>query len=274
MAAAAHAGESPATTPAPKRKMRLWLKILIGVAVALVLLMGAGMLWGMSYMGYFNPGNSSDYDLENVEVLDDSPLEGLTIGQLGSSVTYGMQSMGVSFADYIAWRNNCTTVKEAVSGTTLVTSSENSYVERLLTMDTSTDFDIMMVQLSTNDAGDDPSPIGEVSDSYDLEDFDTTTVIGAIEYIIAYSLETWDCEVVFYTCAPNSKAGYEDMVDALYEVAEKWDITIIDLYNTLDSDSVDLDTFMNDEIHPTKLGYLEWWTPVMEEALYALVEGE
>ena len=25
---------------------------------------------------------------------------------------------------------------------------------------------------------------------------------------------------------------------------------------------------MADEIHPTKAGYLEWWTPKMEEFLY------
>lgn len=50
---------------------------------------------------------------------------------LGSSVTYGAASQGVSFADFIARRNGCEAIKEAVSGTTLVDNGSDSYVSRL-----------------------------------------------------------------------------------------------------------------------------------------------
>lgn len=58
--------------------------------------------------------------------------------------------------------------------------------------------DVFVCQLSTNDVTKE-MPIGEISESFDKNDFDTQTVAGAIEYIIAYAKETWNCHVVFYT---------------------------------------------------------------------------
>lgn len=66
------------------------------------------------------PGNAEQYALKQVMVVENSPLAGKQIIFLGSSVTYGASSKGVSFADYIGVRNDCEIVKEAVSGTTLV----------------------------------------------------------------------------------------------------------------------------------------------------------
>ena len=50
---------------------------------------------------------------------------------LGSSVTYGSASGGYSMADHLSATENCYVIKEAVSGTTLVDSGENSYVQRV-----------------------------------------------------------------------------------------------------------------------------------------------
>ena len=32
------------------------------------------------------------------------------------------------------------------------------------------------------------------------------------------------------------------------------------------------EVYMADPVHPTQAGYLEWWTPKMEEYLYQLLE--
>ena len=58
----------------------------------------------------------------------ENPLQGKHIVFLGSSVTYGSASGGVSFADFIAARNGCTVTKEAVSGTTLVDNGPASFM--------------------------------------------------------------------------------------------------------------------------------------------------
>ena len=61
------------------------------------------------------------------------------------------------------------------------------------------------------------------------------------------------------------------MVDLLGKISKKWNISVIDLwsdeaFNIITEEKRQL--YMADPIHPTQAGYLEWWTPVMEDALY------
>jgi len=220
------------------------------------------------------PGNASQYAPEKVERIAGSPLEGQHIVFLGSSVTYGASSKGVSFADYIAARNGCAITKEAVSGTTLVDEGIGSYISRLKTLDASRPIDLFVCQLSTNDATQ-RKALGEVTFSKERDGFDVKTVAGAIEYIIAYAQETWDCPVVFYTNPRYDSETYAAMVELLAKIADKWDITVIDLWNDTEFNSITDEQrrlYMADSIHPTQAGYLEWWTPKMEKVLY--LEGQ
>lgn len=202
------------------------------------------------------------------------PLDGKTFVFLGSSVTYGSASNGWSMADYIAEEFDCTVVKWAVSGTTLVTSNANSYVERMeKEMRRQKKCDHLIVQLSTNDASQN-KPLGRISNSMDKADFDTTTIIGAIEYIIASAKEKWGCEVSFYTGTKYDSAAYYSMVNALLDIQEKWGIGVIDLYNDPEMNAVsetDYKRYManngQDKIHPTKIGYKVWWGPKFAEHL-------
>lgn len=228
-----------------------------------------------------HPGNAAAYNLENVSPLSDSPLQGKSILFLGSSVTYGEASQGISFADYIGKLDGVHVTKEAVSATTLVDENSilaklgygdgRSYVRRLIeSVDPNAHFDAVVVQLSTNDAtmG---KPLGELGSSTDAADFDVKTVTGAIENIIAYARDTWDCPVVFYTGSYYESEAYAAMVDRLLAIQEKWDIGVVDLYTDEAFNQIDADTYnfyMYDQIHPTKAGYLEWWTPAIEAYLY------
>lgn len=197
-------------------------------------------------------------------------IDGKTFFFLGSSVTYGYAAGGVSFVDYIAQKNNCVCVKEAVSGTTLVDNGSTSYVQRMLNnLDATAQCDHFICQLSTNDATQN-LPLGSVSESYNSSDFDKSTIIGAMEYIISYAKNTWNCPVTFYTNTYYNNSNYQAMVDALYKLKEKWNIGIIDLWNNESMRNVsasDYARYMADSIHPTAAGYEEWWTPVFEEYL-------
>ncbi len=245
-------------------------KILLTVVVLLVMLGGFFAYKVTDTMGIFAAGNDSKYDLENVEVIADNPLSGKKIIFLGSSVTDGMQSRGISFVDYIGKRDNIDFIKEAVSGTTLADVKDNSYVSRMKTIDTTYDADMFVVQLSTNDATQ-GIPLGEISDSKDIDSFDTTTITGSIEYIIAYAELTWNVPVVFYTGTYYDDTAYAEMVTRLHEIAAKWDIGVIDMYNDQELNDItdeERELYMNDgTVHPTKAGYLEWWTPVIEQGL-------
>ncbi len=183
---------------------------------------------------------------------------------LGSSVTYGSASGGYSMCEYVRDTMGVNVTKWAVSGTTLVDTDESSYVARMLKEYGSKDIcDLFVCQLSTNDAGKN-LPLGRVSASKDKADLDTSTVLGAIEFIIAAAKEKWDCPVAFYTGTRFESENYQKMVDALLVIAEKWGIGVLDLWNDPEMNAVtaeDYQRYMSDPVHPTYKGYQDWWGP-------------
>ena len=250
-------------------KLKIFFLFILTVGVVLLVTNGARTLI-LEYQNISLAGNAKEYDPENAEPISGSPLEGMNILYLGSSVTNGSASRGFSFADYIAKRNNTTFVKEAVNGTTLVDRDNKSYVKRLEAVDTSLRFDMVICQLSTNDATN-QLPLGDVIFE---KNPDTSTVAGAIIYIIDYVKQTWDCPIVFYTGSYYESEHYAKMVDMLKIIGERLDVGVIDLYTDKEFNNISdeqRELYMADPIHPTKAGYLEWWTPKMEEYLYEFV---
>ena len=199
-------------------------------------------------------------------------LEGKKLIFLGSSVTYGHASNGVSFVEDIAARNGCSVRKEAVSGTTLVDDREDSYIARMKQIDDPT-ADLFVCQLSTNDASKGKA-LGTVSVGFEEKDFDTSTVAGAIEYIIAYAREKWNCPVAFYTSPKFDSEAYAVMVSLLYAIQKKWKIAIIDMWSDGNFNNITAEQrarYMADPVHPTRSGYLEWFTPYFENSLSQLI---
>lgn len=218
---------------------------------------------------------STGYDPETVKEQEkadpNDPLSGLNIVWLGSSVTYGMMSGGYSMADLIEDNHNATNCyKYAISGTTLVNDDSSSYVERLKGVSPDMKIDLLVVQLSTNDATE-KKPLGTISDSKNMTEFDDTTISGAIESIIAYAEQTWNCPIVFYTGTYFESPEYSAMVDTLLQIQKKWDIGVIDLWNNKEMTALygteKYKEYMADDVHPTLEGYTEWWSPVFEEYL-------
>lgn len=251
--------------------MKKTLKVILSIILIIVLVAGG---YVANMFGMFNKGNYGEYSLNNITMKEDSPIKDKTVIFLGSSVTFGYGSLGVSFADYLEKTDGIIAVKEAVSGTTLVDVKSNSYVSRMKTIDKNIKADVFVCQLSTNDATKE-MPLGEISESFDLNDFDNQTIAGAIEYIIAYAKETWDCPVVFYTQAKYESEHYGKMVDLLLEIQKKWDITVIDLWNDEEINNItdeQKEIYLIDHIHPTKAGYKEWWLPAFQETLYEVIK--
>lgn len=208
--------------------------------------------------------------------MSDSPLNGKHILFLGSSVTYGSASGGISVVDFLAERNGFAFTKEAVSGTTLVDTGENSYISRLKKLDPSIPADLLVCQLSTNDASQ-GKPLGVISSEKVLSSFDTKTVAGAIEYIISYTKQTWHCPVVFYTSPRYEDPRYEAMTRLMDAIAEKWAVPLIDMWKDPAFPQIteaERRTFMADPIHPTRAGYLNWWVPYWEKILFPLFFSE
>lgn len=220
-------------------------------------------------------GNADIYSLEHTATVENSPVKGNVYYWLGSSVTYGALTDGISMSDFFAKKWDCVSIKEAVSGTTLNASNTGSYVSRfdryLESPDRAEHLDGFICQLSTNDTRN-KGAFGLVMPDFvtGAEAFDVNTTFGAMEYICAKVRETWNCPIYFYTNTPFNDAAYEDMVQALELMASKWDITIIDMYRDTafnDISAEERSLYMGDNIHPTMAGYRDWWLVKFESAL-------
>ena len=143
-------------------------------------------------------------------------LKGKTVLFLGSSVTYGSASGGVSFADMMAGQLGFFCIKEAVSGTTLADLDETSYVARLKRLTLQSSVDLLICQLSTNDA----------SQNIPLEKTEQ-----AIRSILEYTKATFACPVIFYTGTYFKSEAYEAMIRLLYALQAEYDFSILDLFN-------------------------------------------
>ena len=180
-------------------------------------------------------------------------LRNKTVLFLGSSVTYGSASGGVSFVDVLGERYGINCIKEAVSGTTLVDINEKSYVSRLKAVDTGLRPDLFVCQLSTNDA---------------KKKLDIAQIEEAICFVLDYVRRVFGCPAVFYTGTYFEDEVYSKMIGILYKLKERYDFHILDLYHDKDMLSVsdeDYQRYMKDKIHPTLTGYTEWWTPKFKE---------
>lgn len=267
-----------------KSKKKVVITVLIVVAVLLLvqwLFIGWRFCFGpFKSLGDLRrsrmAGNGGTYDFSQIQPMENSPLEGKTVLFLGSSVTNGAAALGQSIPEYFNARMGCIAIKEAVDGTTLVDGGSSSYIQRMQkNVDTSAKIDLLICQLSTNDASKE-KPLGEIAGGTEIAEFDTSTITGAMEYIIAYAKDTWGCPVVFYTNARFDSENYPAMVSRVHELEDKWGIGVLDLwtddgFNTI-SDS-DRAIYMYDNIHPCKAGYRDWWGPELERQLREYLEG-
>lgn len=199
-------------------------------------------------------------------------LKGKTLIFLGSSVTYGSAAGGKSFVELLAEFDGVRPVKEAVSGTTLVDNGESSYVARMKKISPDIKADAFVCQLSTNDASL-GLPVGEMTGGFDAELFDTSTVAGAIEYIITYAKKTWNCPVIFYTGTRFGSDNYARLVELLSDIRKKHGIRVIDMWNDPMNDIPPelYKKYMADGVHPTADGYREWWLPQFERELNSIL---
>lgn len=217
---------------------------------------------------------SNNFDSEEaISISTDSNsrvLQGKRIVFLGSSITLGLASGNVSFVDLLKKNDGIVADKQAVSGTAMAGITSLNYVNRMKKrIPTNKKLDAFVTQLSTNDDKIFKKPIGSISSSYELKDFNTNTTTGAIEYIAKYVQDNWGCPLVFYTCLNRNDSNYHNLVNRLYELQNKWHFRIIDLFNDSGLNDIMYQKYSNnmaDNVHPTKKGY-EVLTPYFEKVL-------
>lgn len=264
---------------------------IIGLSAAVII--GAVV----SMVIFIQPSNFKQYDVTSCTLDENSPIKGKKLYWLGSSVTLGMCSQNQAVPDFLDAMAGTTSVKEAVSGTTLFDKKQggkDSYVTRLKNTDKFDEeekIDGFVCQISTNDAKSSFSSMwGSVSSDYEYNpsNIDATTTAGAMEFVVTYVEQTWDCPIFFYSGSAFTDNGvrkskdptrenYEKIISLAKDVAAKWnkiegyDVEVIDLFHDEEFNAIsdeDYKVYMHDPVHPFKAGYKLWWTPEIQDYLY------
>ena len=127
-------------------------------------------------------------------------------------------------------------------------------------------FDYVVLHGGVNDAWD-SAPAGEISDSFNVEDFDPSTYAGGLEATIYYATKYHPEAAIGYIlnfASPSNKTGKiatmgEDYFKLGKQICEKWGISYLDLHSMLNEKNFDLTIYANqtkaDLIHPNGAGY-------------------
>ena len=272
--------------------LRVIIVFLIVFALFVAFLATAGIIHIVQMFGFNHPGNGPEYSLSQVEVLEDSPLQGMKALGVGSSVLAGTASKGVGPGEYFCALNGMEYTKECAVGTSVTSTTRptldglGTYLPRMMQHTAEEDFDMVFIQLGTNDCAD-WVVVGESGEdtSLNLEDYDEYTYCGAMQSMIAYAINTWGEDVGIFifsntTFEDKNVEKYDQMVDYTQDICTKWEnagynVHLIDMWNNAELNDVPSDLvelYGAGEIHPRQAGYLIWWMPFWNEVIWPLYE--
>ena len=162
-------------------------------------------------------------------------LEGKKIAFFGDSITAAIKdgfrgyAGRAGLANYMDWYNF------ARSGAK-ITNSNNQIIEQIQ-KEKNNDYDYIILQGGINDARDNVE-LGEISSSFEVEDFSERTFAGSLETLFYYTKKynpnsTIGFIITYQT--PNSNWTYardrEDQVELVSKICKKWEIPYLDLYD-------------------------------------------
>lgn len=203
-------------------------------------------------------------DLQNAVL----PWSGKKAVMLGDSIVYNDGHDGINgYPYYLKCLGFDIITNKGVSGACVANHSERTYEDVCTTVD-SVDFstyDLALIAGGTNDFHvSAASPIGTLVNSVTLTDFDKTTFIGALQYIITKILNS-NTVIKIGLFTPLKRSGWytansegkvlKDYADAIKEVAEYYSIPVLDFYGTAGLSRKNMYTFTSDGLHPNNAGY-------------------
>lgn len=175
---------------------------------------------------------------------------------LGSSVTRGSATDGVSFVEVLSERMGCCCIKNAVDGTTLADIEERSYPWRLRSLPPPEETAHFFIQLSTNDVAR-GVPIGVVHKGMDRANIDRSTALGGAEDIILFLRSHYRAPITFFTSWCDNVA-YAKLVGGIYELRKKYSIGVLDFYRFQNMPAIapsEFASYKADGTHPNAKGY-------------------
>ncbi len=219
--------------------------------------------------------NMDDPNKPSAEADPDSPLYGLKALFCGDSISYGHYDIpaGYSWAGRIQKYYGTISDNRSCSGWCLSTvrGAGGQIVNQLKSVKNG-DYDLIVVQGGVNDAWGTTdgtnriAPVGEMTDSFDVKDFDNSTYAGGLEEFFYYAREYFPDAQLAYIISfymPRAGVGHVGDMEEYYavgmEICDKWGVPYLDMYHDdyLNYELLEIDTnkCLTDPVHPNALGY-------------------
>ena len=249
------------------------------------------------YNAFFNLSSGGDHEQGGEQPVDPTnSLYGKTALFVGDSICYGQwdNEPRQGWAGRIATRYGMGNVTNAgVGGTTISTVREGRIVTQLHN-NKDNQYDYVILQGGTNDGWGDlatttAAPVGKMTASFNLSDFDTSTFAGGLEELFYYAFEYFpDAKIGFMTTFATPLGATQNLgatgdMSAYYnlavEICQKWGVQCLDLYNDryVSNDLMQVTTYncLRDPLHPNPTGYDnlapyigDWMSRMVDNATY------
>ena len=179
----------------------------------------------------------------NFDENNDSILKGKSVLFAGDSITNAVKDPEKPYygwAGRIGTANDMDWKNAGISSATISTALASSYPENRVVnqLNQNRSYDYVILHGGMNDSIA-MTEIGQMSDSYNLEDFDISTFSGAMDELLYKAKEMYPDAIIGYIvnyATPNSTwGGYSNNNKAYFdrakEICDKWNIPYIDLYD-------------------------------------------
>ncbi len=240
------------------------------------------------FFAYFE---KEDPNAPSKDADPDSPLYGLKALFCGDSISYGHYDVpaGYSWAGRIQKYYGTISDNRSRSGWCLSTvRGAGGQIVNQLKEAKNNDYDLIVVQGGVNDAWGSTdgtniiAPVGKVSDSFELKDFDTSTYAGGLEEFFYHARQYYPDATLAYIISfymPNAGVGHVGDMEEYYavgmEICDKWGVPYLDMYHDdyLNYELLEVGTAkcLTDPVHPNALGY-DRISPYIGDWLESIVE--
>lgn len=223
-------------------------------------------------------------------------LEGRSVYAFGDSIVAGHR-YARGFVNLVAEREGIALTKYARNGATIMEAGYAAgTVRQQVRAASATSPDLVVFDGGTNDAeaifkaGLD---VGSVSETFDPAGFESGTYAGALEATVHEMRSKWpDARIVYVAAHKLGSRDWDTQLavrDVTLQVAEKWDLTVADVFadTALDTRDQDqrIDYTFNDLIggypgtggsgtHPNVAGMTRFYVPVLTKALGDVVRSQ
>lgn len=227
----------------------------------------------------------NDFQKEKIKEIAGSQgnkLENKILFNFGDSIAAGDGNNGKGYAELFATKYNMICYDFAVGGATLgETESNNITTQVTNALSGGITPDYILIEGGPNDISYNV-PIGQIASDYNISNFDKTTTVGALEWII-YTLKSNfpSAKMAFVSVHKMASRGYSSQIERqgiCVDVCKKWATPIIDIFNrgNLNTFLSEYHKFTNptesqpngDRTHPNELGYTTFYLPLIYETLY------